>query len=289
MHEVQAKSILSAKNGVNIYRGCQHGCIYCDSRSKCYNMTHDFEDIEVKANALTLLKDAITKKRKKCVIGTGSMSDPYMPLEEELCYTRKFLQLLDYHGFGGTIITKSDLVLRDLDIIKSINKKAKFVLQTTMTTFDEDLCKIIEPNVATTKRRAELLNIMRDNDIPTVVWLSPILPFINDNAENINGILDYCVEAKVKGIICFGMGMTLREGNREYFYQKLDEHFPGVKEKYKRLYGDSYMVSSFANSKLTKLFNDRCKQHGIMTDVNQIFDYINHFEEKQSQLSLFDF
>ena len=289
MHEVQAKSILSAKNGVNIYRGCQHGCIYCDSRSKCYNMTHDFEDIEVKANALTLLKDAITKKRKKCVIGTGSMSDPYMPLEEELCYTRKFLQLLDYHGFGGTIITKSDLVLRDLDIIKSINKKAKFVLQMTMTTFDEDLCKIIEPNVATTKRRAEVLNIMRDNDIPTVVWLSPILPFINDNAENINGILDYCVEAKVKGIICFGMGMTLRDGNREYFYQKLDEHFPGVKEKYKRLYGDSYMVSSFANSKLTKLFNDRCKQHGIMTDVNQIFDYINHFEEKQSQLSLFDF
>ena len=289
MHEVQAKSILSAKNGVNIYRGCQHGCIYCDSRSKCYNMTHDFEDIEVKANALTLLKDAITKKRKKCVIGTGSMSDPYMPLEEELCYTRKFLQLLDYHGFGGTIITKSDLVLRDLDIIKSINKKAKFVLQMTMTTFDEDLCKIIEPNVATTKRRAEVLNIMRDNDIPTVVWLSPILPFINDNAENINGILDYCIEAKVKGIICFGMGMTLREGNREYFYQKLDEHFPGVKEKYKRLYGDSYMVSSFANSKLTKLFNDRCKQHGIMTDVNQIFDYINHFEEKQSQLSLFDF
>lgn len=289
MHEVQAKSILSAKNGVNIYRGCQHGCIYCDSRSKCYNMTHDFEDIEVKANALTLLKDAITKKRKKCVIGTGSMSDPYMPLEEELCYTRKFLQLLDYHGFGGAIITKSDLVLRDLDLIKSINKKAKFVLQMTMTTFDEDLCKIIEPNVATTKRRAEVLNIMRDNDIPTVVWLSPILPFINDNAENINGILDYCIEAKVKGIICFGMGMTLREGNREYFYQKLDEHFPGVKEKYKRLYGDSYMVSSFANSKLTKLFNDRCKQHGIMTDVNQIFDYINHFEEKQSQLSLFDF
>lgn len=289
MHEVQAKSILSAKNGVNIYRGCQHGCIYCDSRSKCYNMTHDFEDVEVKANALTLLKDALTKKRKKCVIGTGSMSDPYMPLEEELCYTRKFLQLLDYHGFGGTIITKSDLVLRDLDIIKSINKKAKFVLQMTMTTFDEDLCKIIEPNVATTKRRAEVLNIMRDNDIPTVVWLSPILPFINDNAENINGILDYCIEAKVKGIICFGMGMTLREGNREYFYQKLDEHFPGVKEKYKRLYGDSYMVSSFANSKLTKLFNDRCKQHGIMTDVNQIFDYINHFEEKQSQLSLFDF
>ena len=169
MHEIQAKSILSAKNGVNIYRGCQHGCIYCDSRSACYNMDHDFEDIAVKSNALTLLKDALVKKRKKCMIGAGSMSDPYMPLEKELCYTRKFLQLLDYHGFGGTIITKSDLVLCDLDIIKSINKKAKFVLQMTMTTFDEDLCKIIEPNVATTKRRAEVLNIMRDNDVPTVV------------------------------------------------------------------------------------------------------------------------
>lgn len=289
MHKVQAKGILSAKKGVNIYRGCQHGCIYCDSRSKCYNMTHDFEDIEVKQNALTLLKDALLKKRKKCMIGTGSMSDPYMPLEGELQYTRGFLQLLDYHGFGGTIITKSDLVLRDLDLIKSINQKAKFVLQMTMTTFDEDLCKILEPNVATTKRRAEVLNVMRDNDIPTVVWLSPILPFINDNADNINGILDYCIEAKVKGIICFGMGMTLRDGNREYFYQKLDEHFPGVKEKYKRLYGDSYMVNSFANSKLMKIFYDRCKQHGIMTDTAQIFDYINEFEEKQSQLSLFDF
>lgn len=289
MHKVQAKGILSAKNGVNIYRGCQHGCIYCDSRSKCYNMTHDFKDIEVKQNALTLLKDALLKKRKKCMIGTGSMSDPYMPLEGELQYTRGFLQLLDYHGFGGTIITKSDLVLRDLDLIKSINQKAKFVLQMTMTTFDEDLCKILEPNVATTKRRAEVLNVMRDNDIPTVVWLSPILPFINDNADNINGILDYCIEAKVKGIICFGMGMTLRDGNREYFYQKLDEHFPGVKEKYKRLYGDSYMVNSFANSKLIKIFYDRCKQHGIMTDTAQIFDYINEFEEKQSQLSLFDF
>lgn len=289
MHKVQAKGILSAKNGVNIYRGCQHGCIYCDSRSKCYNMTHDFEDIEVKQNALTLLKDALLKKRKKCMIGTGSMSDPYMPLEGELQYTRGFLQLLDYHGFGGTIITKSDLVLRDLDLIKSINQKAKFVLQMTMTTFDEDLCKILEPNVATTKRRAEVLNVMRDNDIPTVVWLSPILPFINDNADNINGILDYCIEAKVKGIICFGMGMTLRGGNREFFYQKLDEHFPGVKEKYKRLYGDSYMVNSFANSKLMKIFYDRCKQHGIMTDPAQIFDYINEFEEKQSQLSLFDF
>lgn len=289
MHKVQAKGILSAKKGVNIYRGCQHGCIYCDSRSKCYNMMHDFEDIEVKQNALTLLKDALLKKRKKCMIGTGSMSDPYMPLEGELQYTRGFLQLLDYHGFGGTIITKSDLVLRDLDLIKSINQKAKFVLQMTMTTFDEDLCKILEPNVATTKRRAEVLNVMRDNDIPTVVWLSPILPFINDNADNINGILDYCIEAKVKGIICFGMGMTLRDGNREYFYQKLDEHFPGVKEKYKRLYGDSYMVNSFANSKLMKIFYDRCKQHGIMTDPAQIFDYINEFEEKQSQLSLFDF
>ena len=252
-------------------------------------MTHDFEDVEVKENALTLLKDALIKKRKKCMIGTGSMSDPYMPLEAELGYTRGFLQLLDFYGFGGTIITKSDLVLRDLDLIKSINQKSKFVLQMTMTTFDEDLCKIVEPNVATTKRRAEVLEIMRDNDIPTVVWLSPILPFINDNVDNLNGILDYCIKAKVKGIICFGMSMTLRDGNREYFYQKLDESFPGVKEKYKRLYGDSYMVSSFANSKLTKLFNDRCKQHGIMTDVNQIFDYINHFEEKQSQLSLFDF
>ena len=201
MHKVMVKGILSKDNGINIYRGCQHGCIYCDSRSKCYHMEHDFEDIEVKENALELLETALRSKRKKCMIGTGSMSDPYMPLEKEIGNTRKVLELVLKYGFGITLITKSDLILRDLDLLKEINSRTKCVVQMTLTTYDETLCKKIEPNVCTSKRRAEVLNILRENGIPTVVWLTPILPFINDTEENLKGILDYSREAGVKGII----------------------------------------------------------------------------------------
>ena len=217
MHYVTAKGILSASNGMNLYRGCSHGCIYCDSRSRCYHMEHAFEDIEVKENAIPLLEAALKRKRKKCMLATGSMTDPYIPLEEKLCYVRKALALADRYGFGFTLITKSDRVLRDLDLLKSINDKTKAVVQMTLTTVDDTLCKKIEPNVSTTSQRIEALKILRDAGIPTVVWLSPILPFINDTQENIRGIIDACAEAKVYGILCFGMGLTLREGNREFF------------------------------------------------------------------------
>jgi DNA repair photolyase len=191
MHDVIAKGILSSNNGMNIYRGCTHGCIYCDSRSLCYGMDHTFEDIEIKANVVQLLEDTLRRKRKKCMIGTGAMSDPYIHLEEKLQNTRRCLEIIDKYGFGLSILTKSNRILRDLDLLKSINNKAKCVVQMTLTTYDEELCKIIEPNVSTTKERFEVLKIMRDNKIPTVVWLSPILPYINDTEENIRGILDW--------------------------------------------------------------------------------------------------
>ena len=229
MHFVEAKGILSAQNGMNIYRGCTHGCIYCDSRSKCYGFTHEFEDIEVKQNAPELLERALRAKRRRCMIGTGAMCDPYMHCEEELGLTRKCLEMIERYGFGVTIQTKSDRILRDLDLLKRIHQKAKCVVQMTLTTYDEALCRIVEPNVCTTKKRVEALKIFRQNGIPTVVWLCPILPFINDTRENLEGLLDYCIEAKVYGIINFGMGVTLREGDREYFYRALDRHFPGMK------------------------------------------------------------
>lgn len=235
MHYVTAKSILSASNGMNLYRGCTHGCIYCDSRSRCYHMNHAFEDIEVKENALELLEDSLKRKRKKCMIGTGAMTDPYIPVEKEIQYVRKSLLLAEKYGFGFTLITKSAQVLRDLDILKRINEKTKCVVQMTLTTYDETLCRKLEPNVSTTRERFEALKILQKEGIPTVVWLCPILPFINDTEENLLGILNYCAEAKVYGIINFGMGMTLREGNREYFYRQLDRGFPGLKEKYIRL------------------------------------------------------
>lgn len=289
MHKVQAKGILSAQNGMNLYRGCQHGCIYCDARSACYQMKHDFEDIEVKENAPELLEAALKGKRRKCMIGTGAMSDPYIPLELTEKLTRRCLELIDRYGFGLAIQTKSDRILRDLELLKSINEKTKCVVQMTLTTYDEELCRILEPNVCTTKARFEVLKTMQREGIPTVVWLSPILPFINDTEENLAGLLDYCYEAGVKGIICFGMGVTLREGDREYFYTKLEEHFPGMKERYIRAYGNAYEVGSPRYKELMKLFRDRCRKEGIMYAPDKCFAYLKEFEDKQGyeQLSLF--
>ncbi|NOW05144.1 SPL family radical SAM protein [Clostridium beijerinckii] len=286
MHDVVAKGILSSSNGMNIYRGCTHGCIYCDARSHCYGMDHIFEDIEVKANVLQLLEDALKKKRKKCMIGTGAMSDPYIHLEENLQNTRKCLEIIDKYGFGLAIQTKSNRILRDLELLRSINKKAKCVVQMTLTTYDEELCKIIEPNVSTTKERFEVLKIMRDNKIPTVVWLSPILPYINDTEENIRGILDYCIEAKVKGIIVFGIGLTLRNGNREYYYKNLDKHFKGLKEKYIREYGNSYEVLSKNHEKLMKIIKDTCQQNNIIFEVKEVFNYMKAFEEENNEVQI---
>ncbi len=289
MHFVDAKGILSAKNGMNLYRGCTHGCIYCDSRSKCYQFTHDFEDIEVKQNASELLEQALRSKRKKCMIGTGAMCDPYMHCEKELRLTRRCIEIIERYGFGLAIQTKSDLVLRDLDLFQKIQEKAKCVVQMTLTTYDEALCKIVEPNVCTTKKRFETLKILQQNGIPTVVWLSPILPFINDTEENIEGILDYCIDAGVYGIINFGMGMTLREGDREYFYAALDKHFPGLKEQFHHKYGYAYQIASSQNAKLMKLFHKKCRAHGIVDNVEEVFQYLSTFPQKEQyqQLRLF--
>lgn len=289
MHYKEAKGILSAGNGMNIFRGCSHGCIYCDARSTCYQINHDFEDIEVKSNAPELLEIALKKKRNKCMIGTGAMSDPYIPLEMEIGYTRKCLEIIDKYGFGVAIQTKSDRILRDLDLLKSINKKSKCVVQMTLTTYDEELCKILEPNVCTTKDRFKVLEIMRDNGIPTVVWLSPLLPFINDTEENLRGILDYCIKAKVHSILCFGIGVTLRDGDREYFYSKLDEHFPCMKQRYHKKYGYSYDIKSDNDKELMKILYSECKKHGIVCGTNKVFEYMHTFVDKQEpeQLSFF--
>lgn len=289
MHFVDAKGILSSHNGMNLYRGCTHSCIYCDSRSACYQFTHDFEDIEVKQNAPELLEKALRSKRKKCMIGTGAMCDPYMHCEEQLELTRKCLSLIDEYGFGAAIQTKSDRILRDLDLLKSINRKAKCVVQMTLTTYDEDLCRIVEPRVCTTRRRYEVLQIMRENGIPTVVWLSPILPYINDTRENIEGILGYCKDAGVYGILCFQMGVTLRQGDREYFYAALDRHFPGLREKYHRKFGHAYEIPSERAGELMRYFKEFCRENRIVSGVDEIFAYLREFPEDEGyeQLSLF--
>lgn len=290
MHFVNVKGILSAKCGMNLYRGCSHGCIYCDSRSKCYHIEHDFEDIEVKANAVELLEVALKSKRKKSMIGTGSMTDPYIPLELEIGNVRKALSIIEKYGFGFTVITKSNYILRDIDLLTKINQKSKCVVQMTLTTYDEDLCKKLEPNVSTTHERFDVLMELKRVGIPTVVWLCPIIPFINDTVENIKGILNYCIEAKVYGVICFGMGLTLREGSREYFYRQLDCLFPGMKSEYIQTYGMQHQLNSPKNCELMRLFHKVCEENGIVHDNKQIFEYLRAFDEKHSdiQLSLFD-
>ena len=288
MHYADYKTIISPNNGMNVFRGCTHGCIYCDSRSKCYQINHDFEDIEVKRDAAKILGTQLERKRKPCTITTGSMCDPYIPLEEKLQVTRKCLEVIERYNCGLSILTKSARILRDLDLLKEINKKAKCVVAMTLTTYDEKLCKIIEPHVSTTAERVEVLKRCRDEGIKTVVWLCPLLPFINDTEENLRGILDYCIEAKVHGILNFGFGVTLREGDREYFYEQLDKHFPGMKQKYIRTYGDSYACTSPNNQKLMEIYNETCKKHGILYKAKEVFAYLQKYEPKQTQMSMFD-
>ena len=291
MHFVDAKGILTTSGGgcgMNIYRGCTHGCIYCDSRSKCYQFTHPFEDIEVKQNAPELLEKTLRSKRKKCMIGTGAMSDPYMHCEEQLRLTRKCLEIIRKYEFGAAIQTKSDRILQDIDLLDDINKTAKCVVQMTLTTYDDDLCKILEPNVCNTKRRIEVLEIMKGRGIPTIVWLTPILPYINDTEENVLAILKECARVGVKGIIDFGMGLTLRDGDREYFYEALDKHFPGLKMKYIHRYGNSYEVPSPNSRELMGLLRSFCREHGMMYKPDDCFNFMRDLPDKYPQMSLFD-
>jgi len=291
MHFVDAKGILTGHNGhygMNIYRGCSHGCIYCDSRSRCYQFTHPFEDIEVKQNAPELLEKALKSKRNKCMIGTGSMSDLYMHCEEELQLARRCLEIILKYGFGVAIQTKSDRILRDIDLLDEINRAAKCVVQITLTTYDDDLCRILEPNVANTKRRIEVLEEMQKRGIPTIVWMTPILPFINDTKENITSILTECIRVGVKGVIDFGMGLTLREGDREYYYAALDKHFPGMKERYVQKYGNAYELSSPRARELQEIFHRICKENNILSNPEDCFRYLNELPDKYPQMSLFE-
>lgn len=288
---VDAKGILTGSGGhygMNIYRGCTHGCIYCDSRSRCYQFTHPFEDIEVKQNAPNLLEKALKSKRKKCMIGTGAMSDPYMHCEENLRLTRKCLEIILENDFGVAIQTKSDRILRDIDLLAKINRSAKCVVQMTLTTYDDDLCHILEPNVCITKRRIEVLEEMRKNGIPTIVWLTPILPFINDTEDNITAILNECARVGVKGIINFGMGLTLREGDREYYYAALDRHFPGMKEQYIKQYGNAYELPSPNAKELMGLFQRICKEKGMLSTPDECFRFMHELPDKYRQMSIFD-
>ena len=290
MHFVEAKGILSAGCGMNVYRGCTHGCIYCDSRSVCYQFAHKFEDIEVKQNAPELLETALRRKRKVCMIQTGAMSDPYMHCATSLRLTRRCLEVIDKLGFGAAVLTKSDRVLDDIDLFARINERARAVLEMTLTTFDDSLCRIIEPNVCPTSRRLETLAEFSARGIDTAVWITPILPFINDTQDNLRGLLRGCKKAHVKAVLFPGAGVTLRDGAREYFYAALDRHFPGVKAKYIEKYGIAYELMSDSNERLLRLCEEECARLGLdwYIDFGKFFGFISKLPSCEGeQLSFF--
>lgn len=289
MHFIRPAGILSAHNGMNIYRGCTHNCIYCDSRSECYQFDHPFEDIAVKENAAELLDDALGRKRQPCVVSTGAMCDPYIPLEAKLGLMRRCLKVILKHGCGAAVQSKSDLLLRDMDLFQQIHAHAPMTVQMTLTTADDALCRQVEPDVCPTSRRVAALQKCRAAGIPTVVWICPLLPFINDTADNLRALLEMCRGAGVMGIRMYGFGLTLRSGSREYYYAQLDKRFPGLRGQYEQRYGKMYELNSPHSRELHSLFMDFCDKHGLLYHHRDLDRAIYAFQRRDAvQTSIFD-
>lgn len=297
MEYIQAKTIVSQyiennswfglNYNMNIYKGCCHGCIYCDSRSQCYGIT-DFDRVRAKDNAIDIIAKELRKKRKKGVIGTGAMSDPYNPLEKELRLTRKALEQVNLFNFGISIATKSPLITRDIDILKKINTHSPTLVKITITTFDDNLCKKIEPNVAISSERFKAIKKLTNNGIYTGILLMPILPFINDNEDNIRNIVRKAHECGAKFIFSYGMGVTLRQNQREYYYENIMKIFPEKKlvKKYIETYGERYEYPSINSKKLRWLFEKECEKYGILYNMSDIIDSYKRGYEKE-QISWF--
>ncbi len=295
MNFVPAKTIISgyAQNNMwfgcnynmNIYKGCCHGCIYCDSRSECY-CVENFDEVRAKENALAIIERELKSKRKKGVVGTGAMSDPYNPLEKEYKLTRGALELINRYGFGVAIATKSDLVLRDIDVLKEISKHSPVLVKITITTADDALCRKIEPHAALSSQRFEAIRKLSEAGINPCVLLMPVLPFIEDNEENIRQIVGLAHENGARFIFP-AFGVTLRQNQREWFFARLDELFPSVKTKYIESFGNAYECHSPKSKELWKLFQCECMKAGIIYKMEEI---IRAYKEGYSdgQLSLFE-
>ena len=295
MEFVKAKTILTkVKDGsewygvdynMNLYRGCSHGCIYCDSRSNCYHIDN-FDRVRGKENALYILEKELSKKRAKGVVGIGSMSDTYNQLEIKYEQTRGALKLISKYGFGVSIDTKSDLILRDLDLLKEINSKNNVIIKFTITTPDDKLSKIIEPNVCVSSKRLETIKILNDNGIFVGIMLNPVLPFITDKEEDIKTLVKLASEYGAKFIHTY-MGMTLRENQRDYYFNKLEEHFIGLKSKYIRTYGDKYNCLPQNYKYLYNVFVNECNKYGILYKMDDIIKAYKKKDASNEQISLF--
>lgn len=281
MEYIKAKQILyPCKSGnkwfgidynMNLYQGCLHGCIYCDSRSSCYKIDN-FDKVRIKENCIEILNEQLKSKRKKGVIGIGAMSDTYNPFEKKYNITRQALELIDYYGFGVSIDTKSDLIIRDIDLLKKISKKNPVIIKLTITTADDNLSRVIEPNVCVSSKRFEAIKLLSDNGIYTGVLFTPILPYITDSVENVEKIARLSYESGAKFIYSIG-GVTLRDNQRDYYFQKLDKYFPNLKEKYIKEYRNSYYCKT-KNKKVASILKRECDMYKIKYKMDEIIkDY----------------
>lgn len=268
---------------MNIYKGCCHGCIYCDSRSSCYQII-DFDRVRIKDNSTQIIKRDLKSKQKKGVVGTGAMSDPYNPFEEKYRLTREALQLVDENRFGISIATKSNLITRDIDILKRIQAHSPVIIKMTITTYEDELCKKIEKNVCSTSARFKALKELSDNGVYAGVLLMPILPFINDNEENIKNIIKGAYESGAKFVFSYGLGVTLRHNQREYYFKQLRSIFPksNLDKKYIELYGESYENPAINYEHLWNVFKEECKKYNMLYEMKDIItDYKNKYEKTQ--------
>ena len=294
MEFIQAKTIVTrtkrpaewfgADYTMNLYRGCSHGCIYCDSRSDCYR-ERNFDTVKVKEDALRIVRDDLRRKVKKGIIVTGAMSDHYNPLEENLRLTRNALELINAYGFGVAISTKSTLITRDIDILQDIKSHSPVIVKTTITCSDDNLASKIEPHASLPSQRFATLETLANAGIVCGVLAMPILPFLCDTEDNILGIITQAKKAGAKFVFP-SIGMTLRSGCREYYYGKLDELFPQIRQKYVQKYGDRYNCQSPKAKKLWSLFTSQCEQHELLYDMRAITRMYKQGYEN-TQLSFF--
>ncbi len=295
MEFIKAKTILSkVKYGddwygvdynMNLYRGCSHGCIYCDSRSNCYHIDN-FDVPKGKENALQILEKELSKKKDHGVVGIGSMSDTYNPNELKYEQTRGALKLLSKYNFGVSIDTKSDLILRDLDLLKEINNKNNVIIKITITTPNDELSKIIEPHVCVSSKRFKTIKTLTDNGIFTGIMMNPLLPFITNSEEDIKELVRLAHESGARFIQSF-FGMTLRENQRDYYYQQLDKYFPGLKDKYINYYKNSYNCPVPNYKKLYKVFTNECDKYGILYNMKDIIKAYKKEIKDNEQIRLF--
>ena len=295
MEYIPAKSIVNrtkdpswfgAAYNMNICRGCCHGCIYCDSRSDCYH-NEDFDRVKAKADALRIIRDDLERKAKTGVVATGSMSDPYNPFEEELQLTRRALTLLEAYGFGVAIATKSDLIVRDADVLSSIHRTMPAICKITLTTCNDALAAKVEPYAPSPSRRLAAVERLSAAGLFTGILMMPILPFLEDSPENIRDIVDRAADAGAR-FVYPALGMTCRAGQREYFYRKLEEQFPGqgLAERYQKRYGPRYECPSPKARALWAVFQEACNRRGMLYSMGRIVTASRRGHE-MDQLSLF--